>query len=162
MERYTSSKAYYRHPLFPILLIADAALEDYRDIADRFVTLSSDMRLTLGLKNGLANITVQRDKVARLSGDLKTFHASLQSLLDLRDEKNGSAGDPGSPRSVATQARGQMLTPLSSIMQYLVSASGDILETTTAIDTKLQFLFPVVSILWRTVTQVCSCCTDHA
>ena len=31
-KRYISSRHYHRHPLFPILLIADSALEDYREM----------------------------------------------------------------------------------------------------------------------------------
>jgi hypothetical protein len=46
-QRYISSKIYLRHSLFPILLIADATLEDYRDMYDRFLTQSEMSSYTL-------------------------------------------------------------------------------------------------------------------
>jgi hypothetical protein len=162
IERYVSSKAYHLHPLFPMLLIADAALEDYRDISDRILTHSEDLHHSLGIPfqhggprvrqhyqrdpaAGLADIASERERLTRLSGDLKAFHASLRNLLSLQDGRDGSNEDTGSLQSISTQSGGRAIPPLSPMLQYLVSASGDILERITATDTRLQFLFPVVS-----------------
>jgi hypothetical protein len=163
LERYISSKFFHRHPLFPICLIADAALEDYRVVSndvlarsrdlDRFFGITFQNRAIFGDTSyeedpaaGLANIAGERESLARLSGDLKTFCASLQNLLNLYDESNGSSGNSGSPQSVSAQVGGQLITSLSSMLQYLISASGDILEEITTTDTGLQTLFPLVSV----------------
>jgi hypothetical protein len=160
MNRYISSKAYCRHPLFPILLGADASLENYRDRSDHILALSEDLHDTFGVsfRHGgskvpqnyqrdiaadLADIASERERLARILGGLKAFHASVQNLLHFND---GMSVNPS----------------LTSMLQCLISGSGEMLDKITATDARFGFLFFVVRICPRTGPEVHSWCTDHA
>lgn len=169
LNRYISSSSYHRHSLFPILLIADAALEDYRDISILILPHSRikdpllDFIFQTGGSQGvvyqqdpaagLADITSRTERLTRLSGNLKAFHASVRDLLNLHDERNMN---PGLLHSLAPQAGGQAIpiSPLGPMLQYLVSASGDILERITTTDTRLQSLFLAVGVYDRQALSV--------
>jgi hypothetical protein len=161
LKRYVSSKTYYRHPLYPILLIADAALEDYRDIIELAVFQSqttmrlSDVIFQQGLRvnqkdltTELADTTGRRERLTHLLGMMKAFQASVRNLLNLHDGSDAPSGDPGLLQSPSTQAGGQVVSipPLTSMLQCIISASGDILERITVADTVLQNSFLVVRI----------------
>ena len=152
VKRYTSSKVYCRHPLLPILLVADAALEDYRDSPERMLVNASsvtsvsrllDARVVHTSAARLNTITFQRERLTRLSGDLKAFHASVRNLLTLHDGRNV---DPGSLQCLSSQSGGQLvpIPSLGSMIPYLVHASGDILEVIPVIDTNFQNAFIIV------------------
>jgi hypothetical protein len=158
VKRYISSKSYHRHPLFPILLIADAALEDYRDILESICAKSTlrghllkesgmiDFRNLQDTAFDLAYITFQREELTCFGGNLRAFHASVRNLMNLHDGRDVLVGGHGSLQSLSTQAGGQLipLPLLHSTLQHLVSASGDILETVTSTDARLQHAFLVV------------------
>ena len=152
VKRYTSSKVYCRHPLLPILLVADAALEDYRNSLERTLVNASsvksvsrllDARVVHASTARLNAITFQRERLTRLSGDLKAFHASVRNLLSLHDGRNV---DPGSLQCLSSQSGGQLvpIPSLGSMIPYLVHASGDILEVIPVIDTNFQNAFIIV------------------
>lgn len=155
-KRYISSRHYHRHPFFPILLIADSALEDYREMhEDVLVELWDNDQLLPSHQHsepvldpddpaaGLVHITGQRERLNYLSGDLKGFHASVRNLLTLHD---GTNVEPGSPQSLSGQSAVQTIPmlPLDSMLHYLFSASGDVLERMLTTDTRLQHAFLVV------------------
>jgi len=156
-KRCISSRHYHRHPLFPILVIADSALEDYLNIYDDILEELSDKghpplpchqhaEPVLNPEDPaarLAYITGRRERLNYLSGDLKGFHASVRNLLTLPD---GANVEPGSPQSPSGQSAVQTIPmlPLDSMLYYLVSASGDILERMSTTDTRLQHAFLVV------------------
>jgi hypothetical protein len=161
LKRYMLSKAYHRHPLLPILLIADAALEDYRDGLDDLISQSEStirvvdailqQELSLyqrELTVQLAAITGRRERLSHVAAFLRAFHSSLRNLLNLHDGSDALKVTPGSLQSPSTPAGDQVIPipPLDSMLQYLISASGDMLERSTAGDTILQTSFIVVRI----------------
>jgi hypothetical protein len=159
-HRYISSKFYSRHSLFPILLFADAALENYRDAINNHLAQSWEdsrllgefnkhNRLSTGQQDSAAKLTWvarQREQVTQVSCDLKDFHASVRNLLNLHDGSAASSGPPAPPQPISDQYGGQTIPILSlvSMGQYLVSSSSDILEKVAGIDIKLQNNFLVV------------------
>jgi hypothetical protein len=117
LKRYISSKIYHRHPLFTIFLVADAALEDYRDASSDLLRQSEIADSVVddipqhGIKGFwkdptafLVDIKFRRTRLTRLSGDLKAFHASLRNLLNLFDRRDMN---PGSLQSFSTQGGAQ-------------------------------------------------------
>jgi hypothetical protein len=164
MKRYISAKTYHRHLLFPVLLIADAALEDYRMSFEGAVNgPAAEGHDFLDLLNvgaeglhrdqrdfaaDLARITVQREQLTRSLGDVKAFNASVRNLLNDIDGRYASSVGPGLLRSPSAQARGQSAPiPLTdSTLQRLVLASGDLLVRLASTDARLQNSFLVVSI----------------
>jgi hypothetical protein len=123
-------------------------LEDYRGFSDLIGAYSASANNLLvfmsymgdrlnnqkGPAASLTAITKQREKLARLSGNLKALHASARNLLTLHDGRNI---DPGSLQLISVPS-------LSSMMQYLVNTSGDVLETIPVIDTTFQNAFIIV------------------
>lgn len=157
-KRYISSKTYHRHPLFPICLIADAALEDYRRFFNGILakisnggqvyTVDQHSMPILDLHNpaiGLAYVTAQRQLLNEVTSDLKAFHVSARDLLVFHRGRNV---DPGSLQSHPGQSGTQaMPSPsLDSMLQYLVRTSEDSLDKMTSADTRLQHLFLAVRV----------------
>jgi hypothetical protein len=162
MKQFISSRHYHRHPLFPITLLANSALEDYQELLKlvSFELTSKDgiVEFTdhfgMPVQNhedpaaGLADIANSREQVTSFRGEFNAFHASVRNVLTLHDGKDASSRDLSSLQSLSTQAGGQAIPipPLSSTLQYIVSAMGNILEQLAVNEAKLQFTFLVVSI----------------
>jgi hypothetical protein len=153
LQQYILSRTHHRHPLFPIALIANAALEDYAEISEQAsARLTTNGRLpdTTDQQDptaGLAGIAGQRERLTRVTGQFKAFDTSVRNLLTLHDGKDASSRDLISLQSLPAQAGGKAIPdPLSLMLQYIVGAMGDILERTAATDTRLQTAFLVVRI----------------
>lgn len=157
VKRYISSKTYHRHSLFPILLIADAALEDYRALLARRQGQQRENNRILNVafipggpvldrQDSLVHITRQREQLTRISGNLKTFNGCIRNLLNLHDRSDHSSGTNGPLQTPSGQSGGQTtpIPSLDSMLQYLVSASGEILEKVAVLDMRLQNTFLVV------------------
>jgi hypothetical protein len=143
-SRYISSKPYHCCPLFPILFVADAALDDYRNLLDDILSISKEMSLGTHVINFHPEDFLAR--IMSLRGDLNAFHASVLNVLNLNDGRDASI-----LQSPATQAGGQVIPipSLDSMLRYLVSAAEDILVRSTVTDTILQNASFAVCIRYR-------------
>lgn len=157
IERLLKSTQLASHPLLPIIVAADGAVEDYRVLSDELLVNSEDVHHSLGLPfkhtgsrrlkhsskdpaRSLVDLSIERERLIRLSGDIKAFNASIQSLRT----HNHRAANPIKHGVLSGAVLAEIDQDVKSMLDYLSAASHDISERVVATDTRLQMLFAVV------------------
>ena len=157
-NRIVKSAHLCQHPLFPIVVAADGALEDYRELSDELLVNSEDVHHSLGLPfkyegarrlkhvsqdpaTSLTNLINERERLIRLAGDTKAFYASTKTLLDLKH----TASSVSMSGVSAGKSTSEINDSIEAMLEYLVAASQDILERVAATDARMQMLFASVS-----------------
>lgn len=156
IAKIVESKGHSLHPFMAVLILSDHALEDYRKNCDDAMAESELIHHYLGLSVSHLGLKQRSTEIARKSTEKHSALAvdretliqlcgSLKSLLDsfeaLRSFHQQFAPPPNSALANHIEASGDTCTVM---LEYLTITCKDMLSRMQQIETRLQWLFPMV------------------
>ena len=163
VQAYLASKEHALHPLFPMLVTADHAIEELRKDVSECMNYSTRIHFSLGLPTDQLgpqdafkvarivrtsleqqrDLATDRELLTQLCGTLRSLNVSLE---DVRLQFQRFVAEVESPNSSADQTRllGSSNATFEGTIDYLISTSRDMLNRAQQIEMRLQWLFPMV------------------